>query len=200
MPQFIKRIHMHAHASLQLGERLGRATLEINGSGNMIMSFGPRISLEPWSIRILGVDLTFEPFRLTHPSNQPNHHIEMERLQVTNADFDLPRCHGRLNRQTGEVSLHLEIVLRPDRFPQLWELGINEPLHILVNEEGHMDFVQGRIIQTHARTFQIPSNLPEELLEVRAGQHSCEAVGHLFVAWAGSDATIAEIQQYQPHK
>jgi hypothetical protein len=195
MPQFVKRIPMNAHAALKLGERLGGATLEINASGHMIMSFEPRISYEPWGVRILEVDLAFEPFKLPLPSEK---YVTVDGMRVTNADFDMPKCRGTFNRESGEVTLHLEIVLDPERIPQLRALDVREPLRVQVDEVGTMDFVLGRIIQTHAKAFQIPSNLPEGLLEARAGQSSCEAIGHLLVAVAGPDANQDQLQRFQP--
>ena len=160
----------------------------------MIMQFEPRLR-GLWSIRLLEVDLSWEPFRVPLPEDS---YLSVEELRVTNQEFDLRNCYGSLNRETGEMSLHLRIILDPERIPQLRELGVSAPLNFEVVEEGRMDWVTGRI-QTHAAPFQLPSGLPEGLLSVQAGQSHCEAFGYLFVA-AGDAPQISEelIIRYGP--
>lgn len=112
--------------------------------------------------------------------------MDVSGFTVSNPDFDLPMCHGSYDPESGAVSIHLEILLGPKRIPELGALGVKEPLRVVVDEEGTMDFLSGRIIQTHAQKFRIPWKLPEGVIEVRAGQKTCDAVGDLLVSVAGS--------------
>lgn len=194
MPIFTKRIPMGAHANLQLGKLLGGSRLEMIGSGSMLMDFYPSLGPSPWKIRIRGVHLAWEPFRLPLPLDE---HLNVDGFKVSNPDFDLPGCHGTYDPETGQVSIHLEILLRPNRIPALEMLGVKEALRVVVDEVGKMDFVAGRIIQTHAQEFRIPWNLPEGLMKVRAGQKTCESVGNLFVGVAGN-VSMTELERYQP--
>ena len=150
---YVKKIPMQTRSTLELEHHLGGATVTIQGYGSMTMVFEPTPNPPLLAIRLLEVDLAWEPFELPLPGKQ---HMHVEQLRVRTEDFDLAASGGELNPETGELALKFVITLSPIKIPHMAHLGIAEPVTVVAIEKGRMNFATGHLIETHAEPFVLP--------------------------------------------
>ena len=144
----------------------GRAALNLRGKGKMTLGFAATHDPDCLAVSVEDLSLGFNPLELNFSIGAAA--IRFPMMELGSDVFDLAGCHGLHYRRTGEFKLHLALNLRPDRFPQLLEIGVGAPLRVTIVEQGYMS-LDASTLETQSVSFHVSQGLMH-VLTVHPGQ------------------------------
>jgi hypothetical protein len=144
-----------ADLALDMGKN-GRAALDIRAQGKMLLGFSATHDPDSLVVFVDDISLSLIPLEVSFPGE--SNVIRIPTTQLGPETFDLGDCHGVHNIKTGELKLQLALTLRPERFPQLLQIGVATPVRVTTQERGHLN-LEHSTIEFRAESFHVSQGL-----------------------------------------
>lgn len=158
---FVRRLGTVCSISVETGERAGNRVLQLRSTGFLEFAVKPRSDSTIVDLHLVDAEARLEPFDV-EVDGRP---VRVEDVRLAKRDFDLAGSIGEVDQESQEGWFRLRLTLTRRHLAFLREAGIDVTrIPVEIVERGRIDLARGRILETHAEKFELPRDVPAELV------------------------------------